>query len=87
MLEYFFGIELLRPVLLWIANRARPRSARLRQMLLAWLPYLVIDLAYVAYRASYSRIYGFEGFGEMTFFSLPDWPAECEFRRNPLIYF
>jgi hypothetical protein len=41
--EYFFGLELLRPVLLWVfERRGEPSTARLsRRVALSWLPYLI----------------------------------------------
>jgi len=43
-MEYFFLLDLLRPVILWIviARRTPDLRQRLRQTALAWLPYLVI---------------------------------------------
>ena len=51
-LEYFVGLELLRPVLLWLA--VAPRAADLRKRALDtlkyWLPYLLVELGFVVWR-------------------------------------
>ncbi len=57
MMEYFFMLELLRPVLLWIGLQDAARAGgaagrtRLRHVLAAWLPYLALFLGAVAWRA------------------------------------
>jgi len=51
--EYFFGLELLRPVLLWMLLAA-PDAGRLKQLravILRWLPYLAILIPFVIWRA------------------------------------
>jgi hypothetical protein len=50
--EYYFGLELLRPVLIWIVLGAlvsNPRE-RLKKAFLNWLPYLVVMLGYWIWR-------------------------------------
>ncbi|MCL5429249.1 MAG: hypothetical protein M1347_05540 [Chloroflexi bacterium] len=41
--EYFYGLELLRPLLIWMAVRQRgtPSHRRLGQILQVWMPYLL----------------------------------------------
>jgi hypothetical protein len=53
MMEYFFMLELLRPVLFWFAwqEETPALKARLRRVLVAWLPYLALFLGAVAWRA------------------------------------
>jgi hypothetical protein len=67
-LEYFYGLELLRPVFLWIlvteqtldetgsatAVLAKPesRAKRCGRVALHWLPYLIMDLLFLAWRLS-----------------------------------
>jgi hypothetical protein len=52
--EYFVGLELLRPLVLWFLL-ARPESLpwrqRLKKVLLAWLPYLLVLLFFVLWRS------------------------------------
>lgn len=52
MMEYFFLLELLRPLLLWLALGEQPESAksRLRKTLTAWVPYLLVFLGAVFWR-------------------------------------
>jgi hypothetical protein len=40
-LEYFVGLELLRPVLLWMTSPETDRRERIKKAILGWLPYLV----------------------------------------------
>lgn len=50
--EYFFGLEFLRPVILWWILKDKvdePRTC-LRQVLLKWLPYLVALVGYLYWR-------------------------------------
>ena len=50
--EYFAGLELLRPVLLWVlvAQREKKWRKRLRGTLLDWLPYLAVIVGYAVWR-------------------------------------
>jgi hypothetical protein len=49
--EYFFGIELLRPMLLWIVVGEKEIAMRKRAIRTAiqWLPYLLVWAGYAAY--------------------------------------
>ncbi|MEL7645597.1 MAG: hypothetical protein AAGU04_04945 [Anaerolineaceae bacterium] len=61
--EYFFGMELFRPVLLWILmKRAYPenRKAVLRKTILHWLPYLALVVGFTAYRILQSSTYAYQ---------------------------
>ncbi len=46
--EYYFGAELLRPVILWVALEPAPFS--LKKIGLAWLPYLTLLVAFFIWR-------------------------------------
>jgi hypothetical protein len=51
--EYFFGVELLRPLLMFFSlgnDPAIPKSSRWRIVLRRWLPYLALALAFLAWR-------------------------------------
>ena len=50
--EYFFGLELLRPIFLWIelGSRVKGKRERILQSLLYWVPYLAIMLAFLVWR-------------------------------------
>jgi hypothetical protein len=52
LLEYFAGLELARPVLIYLAKRDERASfyLRLRQVFAIWWPYLILFLAFVVYR-------------------------------------
>lgn len=57
-MEYFFLLDLLRPILIWFALEDRGLSARsrLRATLLAWLPYLAVFIGAMFWR---SVLFGF----------------------------
>jgi hypothetical protein len=51
--EYFFGLELMRPLFLWVALQGEdglPMKARLKKTLARWSPYLVLTLAFLSWR-------------------------------------
>lgn len=50
--EYFFGVELLRPVVLWmvLSDQLAHVRTRLRKTLLLWLPYLLISAGFFVWR-------------------------------------
>ena len=59
-LEYFWGLELLRPVLLWIvlAEVSQAWKVRLKKVVLRWLPYLVLFVLVLAWRFFSSALTG-----------------------------
>ncbi len=65
--EYFFGLELLRPILLWKLENpeARSRQTKIKRLLVRWAPYLVIMLAFLFWRLALHPTPR----GEITFFS------------------
>ena len=50
--EYFFGLELLRPILLWMesGNQNLPATRRIKQVVKRWLPYLGVLVAFLVWR-------------------------------------
>jgi hypothetical protein len=50
--EYFFGLELLRPVFLWLALSSQPENTatRLRRAIVRWLPYIAIIAVFLVWR-------------------------------------
>jgi hypothetical protein len=52
IIEYFVGLELIRPVLLWIifSENEKNWKANLKQAVKYWLPYLVLILFYIIFR-------------------------------------
>ncbi len=54
--EYFFGLELLRPVLLWLVLSEKIQSlrARLFRTLSLWVPYLVTMFVFLLWRVQFS---------------------------------
>jgi hypothetical protein len=70
MIEYFAGIELARPLLLWFAFRDIPSRERLRKVGRAWLPYFVILVLYAVFRASFSQLLGYDRNSPVILFGL-----------------
>jgi hypothetical protein len=50
--EYYFGLELLRPVFLWLVatQQGLALRQRIRRVILAWLPYLTIMALFLVWR-------------------------------------
>jgi len=48
--EYFFGLEFIRPLLLWFVLRAEDRPRPAWQALLRWLPYLALTTGFGIWR-------------------------------------
>ncbi len=50
-IEYFAGLELVRPFILWgLFSDQKATRSRLRQVMLYWLPYLLLLVAFFIYR-------------------------------------
>ncbi|HMD88412.1 MAG TPA: hypothetical protein VKF38_04555 [Anaerolineaceae bacterium] len=51
-LEYFIGLELIRPVLLWfsVSWQSETLSKKIKRIFLLWLPYLIILTGFVFWR-------------------------------------
>lgn len=49
--EYFFGLELLRPLLLWFLQKDQEMevSKKIRKILLQWAPYLLLMILFMAW--------------------------------------
>jgi len=54
--EYYVGLELVRPLLLWLilGDRAISPKERRRNVLLAWLPYVAILAAFACWRLAFA---------------------------------
>ena len=50
--EYYFGLELLRPVILWLVlqEQIEDRRKRLKRVILLWLPYIGLMVAFLIWR-------------------------------------
>jgi len=84
-LEYFIGLELLRPVILWILlGTAVINRQKIGTILKLWLPYLIILIAFSAWRINASIQQSVGGIGILPADSNP--PALLfDFLTNPLI--
>ena len=61
--EYFFGMELFRPILLFLLiKRAQSpdRKGVLRKTFLHWLPYLAVFVGFTVYRILHSSTYAYQ---------------------------
>jgi hypothetical protein len=61
-IEYFAGLELCRPIFLWLLFSDYPPRERWRKALKVAAPYLCVLLLYVVYRSSYGVIFGYDRF-------------------------
>jgi hypothetical protein len=54
LVEYFFGLELLRPIFLWLLINERNNKSRqgLKQKFFMWLPYLILMILFLGWRIS-----------------------------------
>ena len=62
LIEYFAGLELARPILLWLLLRDLGGRARIKESARLSIPYLLVLLLYVGYRSSYGVIFGYDRF-------------------------
>lgn len=101
--EYFFGLELLRPALLWIAL-ANGRD-RFKRVLKAWTPYLFLTATFIVWRMTNAELggYGIAELSQPGLFSnilhaawlsgaaawtrLAALPGAAELGARPLLYF
>lgn len=60
-IEYYFGLEFLRPIFLWMAFNHKKISIRtkLKNVLKYWLPYLLVVIAFIIWRIF---IFGFPSY-------------------------
>ncbi len=65
-IEYFSGLELSRPIFLWLLFSDLPPRERVKKTLLTSLPYLLTLGLYAVYRSAYASLYGFDRFGLLT---------------------
>ncbi len=74
-IEYFAGFELLRPVLAWMVLREETdRKQRLKRSLLAWLPYLIVFVAFAIWRVF---IFAFPTYEPQLLYGLRDAPLDA----------
>ena len=62
LIEYFSGLELARPVFLWLVFGALAPQQRLRATARGAWPYLLLLLLYVIYRSSFAALFGYDRF-------------------------
>ena len=62
MIEYFSGLELARPVFLWLLFRGLTPRERIRTTARHAWPYLLILGLYAIYRSSFAAIFGYDRF-------------------------
>jgi hypothetical protein len=76
--EYFIGVELLRPVLLWflLAGQGKKLSQRLWQTLRAYAPYLLATAAYVIWRLFFIKLSGDDPYRAETLYNFFNSPVQ-----------
>jgi hypothetical protein len=65
LIEYFSGLELARPILLWLTLRDLEPRQRMRQAIKRAIPYLAVLLLYAVYRSSYAAMFGHDRFNTL----------------------
>lgn len=58
--DYFYGLELLRPLVIWMAADSKDWRGRGRYMLTTWLPYLILAALLFLWRGSLDSETGYE---------------------------
>lgn len=60
--EDFFGLELIRPIVLWIvlSDSYKGLFTRFKQTLLKWVPYILIVVGFTIYRVSFTTKYSYK---------------------------
>jgi len=68
--EYFIGVELLRPVMLWFMAGEQEKHffPRLKRLMVSYAPYLALTAAYVIYRLFFIRLTGDDPYRANTLF-------------------
>jgi hypothetical protein len=74
MLEYFVGVELLRPFFLWMLLRQKPLKARFVQVFKISAPFLLILGVYIVFRLSFSDIFSYDRNAPVILLQLLDAP-------------
>jgi hypothetical protein len=61
-MEYFYGLELVRPIVLWIVmdNPGQAKAQRVRRTVFYWLPFLVFFIGFPFLRSLYSHSYSYQ---------------------------
>ena len=67
-IEYFSGLELCRPIFLWLLLSEYAGRDRWKKALKIAAPYLGVLLLYVVYRSSYGAIFGYDRFTPLAHF-------------------
>ncbi len=65
-IEYFAGLELSRPIFLWLMHSDLRGRERWRKALLTSLPYLLTLGLYAIYRSEYANLYGYDRFSVLS---------------------
>jgi len=65
LIEYFSGLELARPILLWLTLRDLEPRQRVRQAFQRAAPYLAVLLLYAVYRSSFAALFGHDRFNTL----------------------
>jgi len=80
-MEYFIGLELLRPVWIWIIlSEQNQIRQRIKQTLIRWLPYLLVVTGVVVWRLFFLETYGEDPNEPVLLYNFLSQPIESSFR-------
>ena len=74
IMEYFVGIEFLRPIFLFMLLRKMPSKTRLLRTLKLSTPFLLITLLYIIFRSSFSTLFAHDRNAPVVLFRLFEEP-------------
>jgi hypothetical protein len=86
-MEYFIGLELLRPVLIWIvlADKTFSNRIRLRETFLRWLPFLLVTSCLIIWRLFFMQTTGEDPNRPVLLYSFFSQPAATTLRFLELV--
>lgn len=81
-MEYFIGLELLRPVFLWIitSDKDYNRRRRMQKTIIRWIPYLLILAGVIIWRLFFMEITGEDPNRPVLLYNLLEQPFETSLR-------
>ena len=79
MMEYFVGVELLRPFLIFVFFREINFKERLKKTLKVSAPFIIALFIYIAFRSSYNTLLGYDRNTPVVLFQLFKQPISTSF--------
>ncbi len=76
-MEYFLGLELLRPIWIWIVlSKQGQYRQRLKQTFVRWLPYLLVLVGVMVWRLFFFETFGEDPNAPVLLYNFPSQPIE-----------